>query len=262
MRALIHAPGPGAPDLSPETRADRLSSLAIAGVVLISANVLVPAAVSLLPGFLVLLGVWLAGGFPWKRAAGLVWRLKWFYLSLLVFFGWLQGPSQVDAAWGAMLPSLPGLGEAAIRIAALALVVCWVAWLTSAFDRPAQIAGLLRWLNLLRPLGFRGERFARRLFLALDYFENQHRHYREFRERCSGCRWSRLMAGREFLVTGLDRALTGRPGSGISAPEPAPRNGGTDQATTRAALVWQVSLLWVAALSAIALRGAAVGPVA
>ncbi|AHE98649.1 hypothetical protein [Thioalkalivibrio paradoxus] len=262
MTAVTHPSAVGAPGLPPETRAARLASLGIAGVVLMSGNVLAPAAVALLPGFLVLLGFWLTGGFPWRRAAGLVWRLKWFYLSLLVFFGWLQGPSQPDVAWGAMLPSLPGLGEAAIRIAALALVVGWVAWFTTAFDRPAQIAGLLRWLNLLRPLGIRGERFARRLFLALDYFEHQHRHYREFRDRCSGTRWRRLMAGREFLVKGLDRALSGRPVSDAVAPAPAERAGGPDPAATRAGLAWQVSLLWVAGLSAIVIRSAAIGPLA
>jgi hypothetical protein len=42
-------------------------------------------------------------------------------------------------------------------LAALVLVVCWVAWLTAVFDRGSQVRGLARWLALLRPLGFRGE---------------------------------------------------------------------------------------------------------
>ena len=195
------------------------------------------------------------GRWPLRRGLRLALRLKWFLLSLLLFFGWFPaGAGGAGAAgWERIVPSLQGLGDAGLRIAALLLVVFWVAWLTSALDRQAQIQGLTRWLTLLRPLGVRGDAFARRLFLALELFEAQQTEYRAFRSRISGSRWSRLRAGREFLIERLDNAL----GGDAAPPQKAAKVLDGPSGGSSAGLVWQVALLWLAVLSAIWLRAAA-----
>ena len=226
--------------------ADLAASLAIAGVVAMSATLVRPTPAGLAPGFLVLIVLLVAVRWPLRRGLRLAWRLKWFLLSLLVFFGWFS-PEAGAAGWERAMPSMQGLGDAGLRIAALLLVVFWVAWLTSAFDREAQIQGLSRWLVLLRPLRVRGDVFARRLFLALDLFEAQQAEYRAFRQRVGGSRWGRLKAGREFLIERLDQSLS------ADAAPPAEDGGVAGGPTHRrtAGLLWQVSLLWLAVLAAI-----------
>jgi len=231
--------------------ADVAASLAIAGVVAMSATLVSPAPAGLAPGFLVLMVLLAAGRWPLRRGLRLAWRLKWFLLSLLVFFGWFS-PGAGSAGWERAVPSLQGLGDAGLRIAALLLVVFWVAWLTSAFDRQAQIQGLSRWLVLLRPLGVRGDVFARRLFLALDLFEAQQAEYRAFRQRVSGSRWGRLKTGREFLIERLDQSLSGD----AAPPAEDVRVAGGPPDRQAAGVLWQVALLWLAVLAAIWLRAA------
>ncbi|TVP81481.1 MAG: hypothetical protein EA346_05200 [Thioalkalivibrio sp.] len=230
---------------------DGLASLAVAGIVLMSSVLVNPMAPALVPGFLALGILTLTGACPLRRGLALAWRLKWFFLSLLFFFGWWY-PGAGPWGWERLLPSPEGLSEAAMRIAALVLIVCWVAWLTGVFDRNAQIQGLARWLSLLRPLGLRGEVFANRLFLALDYFEAQRADYLEFRERIRGSRRGRLKAGREFLISGLEGALAGAAPAGRQA---MPGETGTGKSQDAAGeLSWQVALLWIAVLVALAIR--------
>lgn len=225
---------------------DVAASLAIAGVVAMSATLVSPTPAGLVPGLLVLTVLLAAGRWPLRRGLRLAWRLKWFLLSLLVFFGWLS-PGTGATGWERAMPSLQGLGDAGLRVVALLLVVFWVAWLTSAFDRQAQIQGLSRWLVLLRPLGVRGEVFARRLFLALDLFEAQQTEYRMFRERVGGSRWGRLKAGREFLIERLDDSLCGD----AMPPEEGDGGAGGPPGRGAAGVFWEVFLLWLAVLAAI-----------
>jgi hypothetical protein len=231
--------------------ADWLASLAIAGILLLSSSLVNPVAVTLLPGFLVLALLVAMGDCPVRRGLALAWRLKWFFLSLLFFFGWMD-PGAGPWGWDRLRPSPQGLADAGVRIGALVLVVCWVSWLTAAFERTAQVRGLARWLSLLRPLGVRAEVIAERLFLALDYFEAQRRDYLEFRLRVQGARFGLLRVGREFLITRLDDALAG------AAPQMRQAAGleGGDLRRTRTAtpLVGQVLLLWLAALLAVGSR--------
>lgn len=228
--------------------ADLPASLAIAGVVALSATLVNPSPAGLVPGFLALALLLAGGHWPLRRGLRLAWRLKWFLLSLLFFFGWLT-PRAGATGWGHLVPSLQGLGDAGLRIAALLSVVFWVAWLTSAFERNAQVRGLSRWLMLP---GGRGEVFARRLFLALDLFEAQQTEYRSFRQGVRGTRWGRLKAGREFLIERLDHALSGRvetAGAETGAGEPElPSN------ARHAGMLWQVALLWLAVAAAVTLR--------
>lgn len=236
---------------NPDRRSEWIAAAAIGGVVLLSSILFHPTVLILLPGAVALMAAgW--GGYPWRRAWALIWRLKWFYLSLLVFFGWMHPSVAVDSShrW---LPAPEGLADAGTRIAALMLLVGWVVWLTSAFDRVTQIAGLTRWLVPLRPLGIRGEAFAGRLFLALADFESHHASYRAFRAARAGGRWDRLKAGKEFLVRQLEHALAGdgvRDDQALASPS-AERAAGDRPLPL---LVGQVGLLWAAVLASLLLR--------
>ncbi|MFO8003998.1 hypothetical protein [Thioalkalivibrio sp.] len=243
-------PGHPWPILGPIS-ADWLATLAIAGILLLSSILVHPSAIALLPGFLVLALLVAMGECPVRRGLALAWRLKWFFLSLLLFFGWMD-PGAGPWGWDRLRPSPEGLGDAGVRIGALVLVVCWVAWLTAAFERTAQIRGLARWLSLLRPLGLRAEVVAERLFLALDYFEAQRRDYLEFRLRVQGTRFGLLRAGREFLITRLDAALAGA--SPRIRQSDAPERERLRPLPTGARLVGQVLLLWLAVLLIAGLR--------
>ncbi len=177
------------------------AGLAILGVVAASAA-LVPAdplVVVLVAGLCAGLG--LTGGVEWRRAGRLMLRLKWFYLSLAVFYGlW---PAQTGDAF-------QGLQEAGWRIVALMLVVVLVVWLTGRFSRSALVGALGALLGGPRQvLGGWGESFARRLFLALALFEDEKASVEQRRAGLRGSRGARLLAVREWLVERLDQALAG-----------------------------------------------------
>ncbi len=247
-----YRPGPGNSVGFPALISDdRLASLSIAGILLISALVVNPVIAVLVPGFLALVLLSANGALPVRRWISLAWRLKWFFVSLIFFFGWMQ-PSSGSQGWVRAYPSVTGLLEVGVRIAALILIVGWIAWFTKVFDRDAQVRGLVRWLSPLRPLGLRGEVFATRLFLSLDYFEAQRSQYLAFRARVTGTRWTRLMAGRDFMVARVGDALAGIPPEG---PRTVVADPGRVPMLTRSwRLCWQVGLLWLALLLTVAIR--------
>ncbi|MGM0553614.1 MAG: hypothetical protein ACQETK_07440 [Pseudomonadota bacterium] len=219
-----------------------LPLFALLGVLLASAVL-----VSARPDVVLVLAVVATGlvwpAFPWRRAWRFVARLKWFYLSLLVFYGlWpVRGED-----W------IAGLGEAGWRILALVLVVILVVWLTDRFSRHA----LARALGTLlgdwpgRPPGG-GRRFARRLFLALEWFEHDRGAIEARRAALRGGWRERLLAAREWLVVRLDQALSGdapvavSPGEGGALPSQA-GGGGTPGRGIAVAWLWTgMSLAWL-----------------
>ncbi|WP_018863882.1 hypothetical protein [Thioalkalivibrio sp. ARh3] len=146
--------------------------------------------------------IWV-GPFAWRRCGRLLWRLKWFYLSLLVFFGVWPVDAQVDSA-------LSSLVEALWRIGALALVVVLVVWLTERFSRGELVRALSSFLA--GPggcFGTWGERFAQRLFLALALFESDRVDIERERGMLRGGWRERLQGARDWLIVRLDRALSG-----------------------------------------------------
>ena len=171
---------------------------ALGAVLLLSGAVLTasPVAVSVtVPALLLAPGL---RAFPWERALRMWWRMKWFYLSLALFFGlW-----PVDGGTAA------GLLEAATRIVALMLVVLAVVWLTDRYARTELVPALGSVLGGRRgsALGA-GHSFARRLFLALEAFERDRAGIEARRGRLSGDRRARVDAVREWLVQRLDAAL-------------------------------------------------------
>ncbi len=180
-------------------------------------------------------------GLDWGRVGRLVLRLKWFYLSLLVFYGlWPTGSGD----W------VTGLQEAGWRIVALMLVVVLVVWLTGRFPRPALVRALGGILSGPRQvLGRWGERFARRLFLALAIFEGERSALEQRRAGLRGVRRARLAQVREWLVLRLDQALAGS--GDVAADIPAESGIPLGGRIPKGALVWLwagVVAVWCVAL--------------
>ncbi|WP_018139346.1 MULTISPECIES: hypothetical protein [unclassified Thioalkalivibrio] len=180
--------------------------------------------------------VWV-GPFAWRRCGRLLWRLKWFYLSLLVFFGvW-----PVEAGGDSVLA---GLSEAAWRIGALALVVVLVVWLTERFSRGELVWALSTLLAGPRGcFGAWGARFAQRLFLALALFESDRVNTEREREQLRGGWRERLQAARDWLIARLDRALSGE------VPAPGARESHQDMDEVRKEGAGAVVWLWTVAVA-------------
>ncbi|WP_018868673.1 MULTISPECIES: hypothetical protein [unclassified Thioalkalivibrio] len=223
-------------DIKYET-AGSASLWALPAVLLLSAMLATAKPVVVLAVLLGVAGLVWAGPFAWERCGRLLWRLKWFYLSLLVFFGvW-----PVETPEG---PALAGLIEAFWRIGALALVVVLVVWLTERFSRGELVRALSSFLAGPRGcFGGWGERFAQRLFLALALFESDRVDIEREREGLRGGWRERLHGARDWLIVRLDRALSGE------VPELA-----TDAFTGRSSTVPQggagaVVWLWIVAVA-------------
>lgn len=227
----------------PDPVRTRLAALAMGGIVVLSLSLFNPATLTLLPGSVALLALGALGALRWRRFGLLAWRMKWFFLSLVVFFGWLGSSSGAQAAAG-FLPAAGGLQEAVLRIAALLLVVGWVVWLTTAFDVSTQSAGLNRWLAPLGLTGLRVDRFSARLFLALQYFETGQGDFRRLVGEGGRMGRGRIGAAREFLVVRVAGILSG---PGAEQGQIAVNSHGAVPGTESIRVVgMQVGLLWLA----------------
>jgi energy-coupling factor transport system permease protein len=140
--------------------------------------------------FLVLAG-WLASGGPARLAAaaplllilafiapagtgpaawGMLRRLRWFFLSLLIVYGWFTAaPAGSGTSWlHALLPAASGLLAGAERVLALVFIVYAVVVLLRTSTREELLQAVY---GLARPLGLFGlapERLALRLVLVME----------------------------------------------------------------------------------------------
>ncbi|MBK1673823.1 hypothetical protein CKO35_11000 [Ectothiorhodospira shaposhnikovii] len=95
-------------------------------------------------------------------------RLKWFFLSIILVFGWFTpGAPLLDWA-GSWSPAREGLMMGLQRTLVLVLAVAAVVWLLQATSRESLVRGLLWLTRPLAPLGLPRERFAVRLVLTLE----------------------------------------------------------------------------------------------
>lgn len=107
----------------------------------------------------------------WPATWRMLRRMRWLFLSIAIIYLWLT-PGEplltVAGEWASWLPTLEGVRDGVLRIAALALMVAAASLLMQATSRE-QILAALRWLSApLRYVGFPCERFAVRTVLTLE----------------------------------------------------------------------------------------------
>lgn len=104
----------------------------------------------------------------------MVWRLKWFYISIFVLFS-LFTPNDITITSTASAYILGNVNSgyyfSLIKITALILIVMSVIVLVVSIPRHELIASLILLSKPLTVIGFPSERFAVRLYLIIDFVE-------------------------------------------------------------------------------------------
>lgn len=95
-------------------------------------------------------------------------RLRYFYLSLLLLYGWFSPGEPAMPALGAYSPSIDGVLKAARYIAVLMAITSLVQLLMAAYSRETLVAGLRWWLRPLRAVRLDPDRVALRLMLVVE----------------------------------------------------------------------------------------------
>lgn len=95
-----------------------------------------------------------------------LWRLRLFYLSLVILYAWFSPGDPLFPALGALSPSLSGLATAGRYIAMLVVIVTLVQLLMACCRREELVAALRWWLRPCRFLGLDPDRVALRLMLV------------------------------------------------------------------------------------------------
>ncbi len=101
----------------------------------------------------------------------MIWRLKWFYLSIFLLFSFLT-PNNITEHSGYIISGLPGgVSYSLYKIAALILIVMSVIIFIVAIPRNELIATLIFLSKPLAIVGFSSDRFAVRVFLIVEFVE-------------------------------------------------------------------------------------------
>jgi energy-coupling factor transport system permease protein len=115
-------------------------------------------------------------------------RMRWLFLSIIVFYFWFTpGEPLVDAA-AQWLPTVQGVVQGSMRIVALVTLVLAVNLLLQTTARPQLLAGLLWCTRPLRWFGFAHERLAVRLTLVIEAVPQVQALYSESRGGTLGVR--------------------------------------------------------------------------
>jgi energy-coupling factor transport system permease protein len=101
-----------------------------------------------------------------KTLWGLLRRMRWLFLSLLVVYLWFT-PGQPLLPAIASQPTLEGVQQGLLRISALTLLTLAASLLLQSTTRETLIAALYRLVSPLRWLGVQPERMAVRITLTL-----------------------------------------------------------------------------------------------
>ncbi|MBU1192813.1 MAG: energy-coupling factor transporter transmembrane protein EcfT [Gammaproteobacteria bacterium] len=118
----------------------------------------------------------LAGALALKHHAEVEWsglmrmlrRVRWLLLAMLILYGWFTPGAALLPSLGDWSPSLVGLQQGLLRVAALLAIVIAVYLLLVTTPRGDLVGGLLWFGRPLRRLGVDDHRFAVRLVLALE----------------------------------------------------------------------------------------------
>lgn len=118
--------------------------------------------------FLLLLLYGLGGRVHLAGLLGLVSRIRWLLLSILILYGWWTPGAALWPGLGAYGPTLEGLLQGGVRAGVLVAIVAAVHWVMSATDRSELLAAVVTLTRPLRWLGLNHERLAVRILLTLE----------------------------------------------------------------------------------------------
>lgn len=154
------------------------------------------------------------------HAMKLLRRLRWLLVSiLLVYLFFTPGQLLLPAlSWG---PTLEGMVQGAVRIAALALLVFAVNWLLESTEQEAFLSATLWCLSPLALTGFPHERLAVRISLTLDAVRGTREAYLEnsCEQDVGGTRMSIIVQRAQRLVNRVIEQADAAPLSEISVPQ-------------------------------------------
>lgn len=123
----------------------------------------------LLAGLLLLILLYGAGGMTHIAGLlGLVRRIRWLLLSILVLYGWWTPGTVLWEGFGGYGPTLEGVLQGGVRVGVLLAIVAAVHWVMSATDRAALLGAVVAFTAPLRWLGVDHERLAVRILLTLE----------------------------------------------------------------------------------------------
>lgn len=122
-----------------------------------------------LPGLMLLVLLYGFGGMTHLAGLwGLVRRIRWLLLSILVLYGWWTPGTALWEGYGSYAPSLEGLLQGGVRVGVLLAIVAAVHWVLSTTDRGQLLAAVVTFATPLRWLGVAHERLAVRILLTLE----------------------------------------------------------------------------------------------
>ncbi len=107
-------------------------------------------------------------GFEWSGLLRMLRRVRWLLLAMLILYGWFTPGDPLLPSLGDRSPSLAGVQQGLLRVAALVAIVAAVYLLLMTTPRGDLVGGLLWFGRPLRRLGMDDRRFAVRLVLALE----------------------------------------------------------------------------------------------
>jgi len=99
-----------------------------------------------------------------------IWRLRFFYISILIIYGWLGTPGSLEQV--SFAPQVSGLYEGLLRIVALSVMAWAVSLFLQSTLRDDIVNALLWWLRPLSVFGRFDLKLAVRLTLVLQVFES------------------------------------------------------------------------------------------
>jgi len=130
----------------------------------------------------------------WQDAGKMVWRLKWFWLSIVFLYGWII-PGD-DAFNSGFLPSTEGIQLGMSRIAVLLDIVLAVILILKTTQREALIMATASLIKPLEIIKVNSITFAYRLVLTIEYTSNVDRRIKNSVET--------LDTGKNLLQSGID----------------------------------------------------------
>lgn len=100
-------------------------------------------------------------------------RARWLLLSLLLIYSFATPGEALLPALGSVSPSLQGLQGGGLQAWRLLLLLLALGWLLRSCPRSSLLSGLYILMRPFRAVGFDADRVAVRLWLTLQYAEQQ-----------------------------------------------------------------------------------------